>query len=92
MQCRACGGTFGDPYNGMVIKNGFFSIRHYGGSTGKWTRIITFKWNKEISQFELHRDAGINYSVFDPENTTEVVYDRQKPGRILFTEYRNDAR
>jgi hypothetical protein len=38
--CYSCGGVFGDPYQGITIKNGYFSIEHYGGSNWRWTRVI----------------------------------------------------
>ena len=43
--CAACGGVFGDPYVGIVIKKKYFSIEHYGGSNWRWNRIITIKYD-----------------------------------------------
>ena len=37
--CVNCGGIFGDPFSGIAIKNGFFSVEHYGGSNWRWTKI-----------------------------------------------------
>ena len=30
--CVDCGGQMGDPFTGITIKNGYFSVEHYGGS------------------------------------------------------------
>lgn len=30
--CVNCGGIMGDPFSGIAIKNGYFSVEHYGGS------------------------------------------------------------
>lgn len=30
--CFDCGGMMGDPYQGISIKNGYFTVEHYGGS------------------------------------------------------------
>ena len=35
--CVDCGGVFGDPFEGISIKNGIFSVEHYGGSAWRWT-------------------------------------------------------
>ncbi|MEZ5017900.1 MAG: hypothetical protein R2800_12655 [Flavipsychrobacter sp.] len=43
--CKECGGTFGDPFSDVVIKNGYFTLEHYGGSSYRWTHDPTFKYN-----------------------------------------------
>lgn len=35
-----------NPYSGLTIKNGYFSVEHYAGSAWRWTRIPTFKYSK----------------------------------------------
>lgn len=85
--CAACGGIFGDPYEGVVIKNGFFSIEHYGGSNWRWTRIITFKYDPVSQKFKLHKDAGVSYHVSDPDKQEEIVNNKAAFGKRLFSEY-----
>jgi hypothetical protein len=46
--CRNCGGIYGDPYSGMVIKRGYFSIEHYGGSNFRWTRTVLVQREMEF--------------------------------------------
>ena len=88
--CKGCGGMFGDPYAGITIKNGFFSIEHYGGSNWRWTRIITFKYDIKLKQFVLHRDAGESYHTFDPNKTTRNIYNKEDFGQLLFSKYSYD--
>ncbi len=88
--CKGCGGIFGDPYEGLSIKNGFFSIEHYGGSNWRWTRIITFRFDKIKNQFILHRDAGDSFHTSNPNKTTEQLYNKQDFGRLLFTRYTSE--
>ncbi len=45
--CHNCGGIFSDPFEGITIKNGYFSVEHYGGSNWRWTEIITYKYLKD---------------------------------------------
>ena len=45
IMCSGCGGMMGDPYQQLVIKNGYFSVEHYGGSNWRWTHILTFKYD-----------------------------------------------
>ncbi len=86
--CYHCGGVYGDPYDGLAIKNGYFSVEHYGGSSDRWTRIITFKYSEKGKTWILHRDAGISYSVWDPEKEEpETVSNQEHYGKMKFTEY-----
>lgn len=86
--CKNCGGIWGDPYSRMVIKNGYFSIEHYGGSNWRWTRIITFKYNDTEKTWYLHRDAGVSYNNGDPEGTEEQFTTHPEDfGKLKFTAY-----
>jgi len=85
-----CGGVFGDSYAGITIKNGFFSVEHFGGSSWRWTRIITFKYDVKLKQFVLHRDAGDSYHSSDPGKITRNVYHKEDFGKLLFANYSYD--
>jgi hypothetical protein len=85
--CKGCGGVLGDPYAGIVIKNGYFSIEHYGGSSWRWTRVITFRFDPKSGQFRLHRDAGVSYHTSNPDETTDVISNKAHYGKLLFTKY-----
>ncbi|WP_428229005.1 hypothetical protein [Flavobacterium sp.] len=65
--CIDCGGVFGDPFNGITIKNGFFSIEHKIAGGHHWEQIITFKFNKAKNNWYLYKDHFINY-VFNASN------------------------
>jgi hypothetical protein len=65
--CIDCGGVFGDPFNGITIKNGFFSIEHKIAGGHHWEQIITFKFNKAKNNWYLYKDHFINY-VFNTSN------------------------
>ncbi len=88
--CADCGGVHGDPYVGLTIKNGYFSVEHYGGSGWRWTRIITFKYFAAENNWHLHRDAGISYHNSDPDKTEEIVTNKEDFGRLLFKDYNNE--
>lgn len=86
--CKICGGVFGNPYKRIVINNGTFSIEHYGGSRFRWTRIITFKFDKTSNQFILKSDAGIVYDNGNPDKKPEKRrYNKKDFGRLAFTKY-----
>ena len=85
--CANCGGVFGDPYQGITIKNGFFSIEHYGGSSWRWTRVITFKYDPSTSKFKLHRDAGVSFHASNPNEQTSLVHQKKNYGKLGLDKY-----
>ncbi len=88
--CANCGGVHGDPYEAITIKNGFFSIEHYGGSGWRWTRIITFKYDSKSSTFKLHRDAGVSYHASEPNKQTSLVHQKKNYGRVTLKDYNHE--
>ncbi len=86
--CSNCGGVIGDPYQDIVIKNGYFSIEHYGGSAMRWTDIITFKYNKGERNWFLHKKGGEHFHMSNPKETKEKIKTKKDFGTILFENYK----
>ena len=89
--CANCGGVFGDPYQGITIKNGFFSIEHYGGSSWRWTRIITFRYDPGTATFKLHKDAGVSFHASDPNKQTSLAHQKENYGKLTLDKYTYEA-
>jgi len=70
--CVDCGGQMGDPFTGVTIKNGYFSVEHYGGAAERWTRIVTFKYAPANKVWFLHKDG---HEYFDATNPDKVISD-----------------
>ncbi len=86
--CVDCGGVFGDPFEGVTIKNGYFSVEHYGGSSWRWTRIITFKYSKAENDWFLHKDGGDSFNVTaDPDTKETKIRTVKDFGKIAFEKY-----
>jgi hypothetical protein len=85
--CKNCGGIFGDPYQGITIKKQYFSIDHYGGSSWRWTRNTTFRYDKVKRKFLLHRDGGESYHTSDPDKTTLSLEHKSYYGKLPFEDY-----
>ena len=45
------GGMMGDPFESIEIKNGILIVRHFGGSSWKWSNIDKYRWQN--NEFEL---------------------------------------
>lgn len=87
VMCQDCGGVFGDSYEHITIKKGYFSIEHYGGSSWRWSRIITFKYLKDQNGWVLHRDAGESYQISNPDNTEEIITNKADFDKLPFEKF-----
>lgn len=78
--CIDCGGLFGDPFTGITIKNGYFSIEHGVSGGHHWEHVTTFKYNKSKNNWFLYKDNYINYKFnSDASNNAEaLVVDYEK--------------
>ena len=85
--CSSCGGMWGDPFVGLVIKNGYFTIEHYGGSAWRWSRYITFKYSETDSNWYLHKDGGDFYHALDSENVETEIKTVKDFGIIKFENF-----
>jgi hypothetical protein len=85
--CVDCGGMMGDPFQGITIKKGYFSVEHYGGSAWRWSRVITFKYSKEENNWLLHKDGHLSYHNSDPDKTEEKIYTTKDFGKVQFADF-----
>jgi hypothetical protein len=81
--CQDCGGLLGDPFQRVVIKDDYFTIEHFGGSSDRWARYSTFKYDSETGKWKWHKDATVLTSAHDLEmketvkqETDECVFGR----------------
>jgi len=87
--CPDCGGAMGDPLASVVIKNGYFTIEHFGGSRERWTDDPTFKYSTKDGKWYLHRRSKIVYDALDPENgSTETMLSTRDFGVVNFEDFR----
>lgn len=85
--CVDCGGQMGDPFTGITIKNGYFSVEHYGGSGWRWTRIITFKYSPADKSWYLYKDGGDSFHATDPEKVQTKVKTVKDFGKVPFSKF-----
>lgn len=85
--CYSCGGALGDPYTGIAIKNGYFSLEHYGGSSNRWTRIITYKYDKTKGHWFLHKDGAEFMGTHDLDYYEEDIKTTKDFGVVRFENF-----
>jgi hypothetical protein len=85
--CVDCGGMMGDPFTSLVIKKGYFTVEHYGGSAQRWTRYVTFRYDPASRTWLLHRDSHERFYALDPEHGTTTATTVKDFGRVPFTRF-----
>jgi hypothetical protein len=67
-----------DPFTGITIKNGYFSIEH-GIAAGNqhWQRITTFQYEKVSQKWFLYKDYFVSYKMNDSDdaNAEALILD-----------------
>jgi hypothetical protein len=76
--CRNCGGIMGDPFQGISIKKGRFTVEHYGGSAWRWTAYYTFAWSRRDQSWQLVRVEQMSFHASDPGNAETTVHTPPK--------------
>lgn len=85
--CIDCGGVMGDPFVQVVVKKGYFSIEHYGGSSWRWTRTTTFKFSPADGFWYLHKDGGDSFHASNPEKVTTKIRTTKDFGKLPFDQF-----
>ena len=88
--CKACGGIFGDPLEGVdILKDKSFVVRHYGGSSWRWTFNITFQFSKAENTWILEKEESSSYFNMNIDSTMKEKLVIPK-GVMLFRNYKNE--
>ncbi|RZL42002.1 MAG: hypothetical protein EOO93_29260 [Pedobacter sp.] len=85
--CVDCGGQMGDPFTGVSIKNGYFSVEHYGGSGWRWSRIVTFKYAPTEKRWLLHKDGGERFNAITHEEVKTEVRTVKDFGKVTLEKF-----
>lgn len=80
-------GSFGDPFTGITIKNGYFYIGHGVAGGHHWEETTVFKYNKTKNNWFLYKIHNTNYilnnSEGDNDNNDAFIadYDNYKTAK-----------
>jgi len=90
--CQACGGAFGDPFEGVDIKGTKFTVLNYGGSADRWAYHYTFAYSRRDKTWQAVRVEEQNFHTLDPDRTMKRrIYTPPKDfGLITFGDFDPD--
>jgi hypothetical protein len=71
--CSKCGGVFGDPFEGVEVRPGAFTVNHYGGSSWRWRVDFTFGWSRIDRTWQLVRIEEVGYHTSNPDSVKSTT-------------------
>lgn len=88
--CAACGGMFGDPFEGVHVRAGTFTVYHYGGSSWRWRADYTFRYVQDAGTWRLTRVEELSYHASWPEKMEKTVFVADHLGDIDLADFHPD--
>lgn len=85
--CTQCGGMMGDPFAGLSIKCGTFTIEHNSGTASRWATQTTFRYSPDDSQWYLHSEREDSFHIFDENQGSTTLRTEEDFGLISFGSY-----
>lgn len=70
--CRNCGGAFGDPFEGVVIRGTRFTVMNYGGSADRWAYSYTFGYSRRDQNWQAVQVEESHFNTHDPDRTMKT--------------------
>jgi len=81
------GGIWGDPFVGVTIDDGYFSLKYYGGSNWRWSRTVTFKYDEGQKGWFLYRDREESYYLLNPNKKEIDIKTPEDFGTVEFEKF-----
>jgi hypothetical protein len=85
--CYTCNSSQGSPLTSIVFKGNTFSVEHEAGKVNRWTRIITFEYEREKQLWWLIKDAASSYNIMNSNDMKSEVKTQNDFGFIYFQNY-----
>lgn len=85
--CYTCNSSQGSPLTSIVFKGNTFSVEHEAGKVNRWTRIITFEYEREKQLWWLIKDAASSYNIINSNDMKSEVKTQNDFGFIYFQNY-----
>tara|TARA_B110001450_G_scaffold41916_1_gene37926 strand:- start:1411 stop:2046 length:636 start_codon:yes stop_codon:yes gene_type:complete len=85
--CYTCNSSQGSPLTSLVFKGNTFSVGHEAGKVNRWTRIITFEYEREKQLWWLIKDAASSYNIMNSNDMKSEVKTQNDFGFIYFQNY-----
>lgn len=90
IMCRQCGGVFGDPYEGVEINAGRFSLFFYGGSSWRWAYHYEFAYKPLKKNWYLIKEYQTSFHMSEPEKFKDVTIEETELGEVPIASFNTE--
>lgn len=87
--CRNCGGVFGDPFEGIDVGPGTFTVMHYGGSAWRWTVSAKFNYSRIDKTWQLVRYETSSFHTSNPNKAKRKIKLPKNFGKVDIADFKN---
>ena len=85
--CYMCGSTMGSPLTSVLFDGNVFAVQHEAGKSNRWSRIISFEYDKEKEVWLLLKDATSRYNIMNSKGLESTVKTQNDFGFITFEKF-----
>ena len=85
--CKSCGGAFGDPFDGVEVKRGQFTVLNYGGSAWCQGERDQFNYSRIDKTWQLVRAESLSYHSFDPNKMKTKIRTPKNFGKVDIADF-----
>jgi len=85
--CKSCGGAFGDPFAGVEVKRGQFTVNNYGGSAWRWSESYQFNYSRIDKTWQLVRAESETFNSLEPNKVKTKILTPKKFGKIDIADF-----
>ncbi|MFD0963060.1 hypothetical protein [Pseudofulvibacter geojedonensis] len=82
--CYMCGSANGSPLTSILFTGNTFAVQHEAGKSNRWTRLITFEFDREKEVWLLKKDATSKYNIMNRKGFESEVKTQDDFGFIQF--------
>jgi hypothetical protein len=93
VECETCGGSMGDPFQSLEVRDKGFIVSNAGGSIDRWSNSFEFKYSHRDKTWQLVRAEVTSYSAPDAGATekTDVYLPPRDFGKIDISDFDPDG-
>jgi hypothetical protein len=89
--CAGCGGAMGDPFEGVEVKKGSFTITNSGGSRDRWSSSFQFNYSRKDNAWQLVKVTETSRdSLKANSGSVKVMTPPKHYGKIDFVDFDPD--
>lgn len=85
--CYRCDSPYGSPLTSIVFSGNTFAVEHEAGKANRWTRVITFEFDREQELWMLYKDASSVYNIMNSKGSQSEVKTKDDFGFIYFENF-----